>query len=312
LKLNVAVIGCGSWGRNHARVYSELENANLVAVSDIVEASAKTIGERYHTDWCCDVEKVFDNPEVDAVSICTPTVTHAECGLKAIEAGKHVLVEKPMTDTVQEAEALIDLAKKQGVTLSVGFIERFNPAVREAIKMISDGKIGDLIQVHAKRVSRWPRRIGDVGVIKDLAIHDIDVSNYLFQDGPLSVYANAGNIKHKFEDYSNIMINYPDNRGAFLETNWLTPRKVRNLVITGTQGIITVEYINQTVTLENETALYQPYIQNDEPLKLELTSFVDSILHGKKPYVTGEDGLKALRVCEGAIQSAKTGQPVIL
>jgi len=312
LKLNVAVIGCGSWGRNHARVYSELENANLVAVSDIVEASAKTIGERYHTDWCCDVEKVFDNPEVDAVSICTPTVTHAECGLKAIEAGKHVLVEKPMTDTVQEAEALIDLAKKQGVTLSVGFIERFNPAVREAIKMISDGKIGDLIQVHAKRVSRWPRRIGDVGVIKDLAIHDIDVSNYLFQDDPISVYANAGNIKHKFEDYSNIMINYPDNRGAFLETNWLTPRKVRNLVITGTQGIITVEYINQTVTLENETALYQPYIQNDEPLKLELTSFVDSILHGKKPYVTGEDGLKALRVCEGAIQSAKTGQPVIL
>ncbi len=312
MKLNVAVIGCGSWGRNHARVYSEIDNADLVAVCDIQEASAKSIGERYSAYWCCDAQKVFDNPDVDAVSICTPTVTHADCGLRAIEAGKHVLVEKPMTDTVQEAEALIESAERQGVTLSVGFIERFNPAVREAIKMISEGKIGDLIQVHAKRVSRWPQRIGDVGVIKDLAIHDVDVANYLFKDDPISVYANAGSIKHRFEDYSNIMINYPKNRGAFLETNWLTPKKVRNLVITGTQGIITVEYINQTITLENETELFQPYIQNDEPLKLELNSFVDSILTGKKPYVTGEDGLKALRVCEGAIQSAKTGQPIKL
>lgn len=311
MTLNVAVLGCGSWGRNQIRVYDELENANIVAVADLDESRAREIGKKYGIAWYSDPQKIFDNNDIDAVSICTPTITHADCGLRAIEGGKHVLVEKPMTNTVEEAEKLIESAYAQGVQLTVGFLERFNPAVKEAIKIISEGTIGDVILAHAKRVSRWPVRIGDVGVIKDLAIHDVDIMNLLFGTEINSVFANAGKIRHCFEDYANIMISYPDNKGAFVETNWLTPRKVRTLVITGTKGIIQIEYISQSIVIENETHLYQPFIANGEPLKLELASFVDSILNNRPPLVTGEDGLNALRVCEAAILSAKYGEPFV-
>jgi len=160
-------------------------------------------------------------------------------------------------------------------------------------------------------LSRWPIRIGDVGVIKDLAIHDIDIINQLFGIEASSVYANAGRIQHSFEDYANIMMSYPDNRGAFIETNWLTPRKVRTLSVTGTEGIINVDFITQALTIENNEQIIQPFISNGEPLRLELSSFVDSIINKVPPKVTGEDGLKALKVCEAAIESAKIGKPIM-
>ena len=306
MKLNVAVIGCGSWGRNHARVYDELDNANLVAVADLDGSRAKEIGGLYNVDWHSDPDVIFKDSEIDAVSICTPTITHAELGLRAVEAGKHVLVEKPMTDTLDEAERLIESAFAQGVTLTVGFLERFNPAVEEAIRLISDGEIGDVILAHSKRVSRWPQRIGDVGVIKDLAIHDIDVINTVFGNNAESVFATAGKINHSFEDYANIIITYPDNKGAFIETNWLTPRKVRTLDITGTMGIIHIWYISQLISIEKETHMYQPFIEYKEPLIIELSKFVNCIINNEAPCVTGEDGLNALKICEAALLSART------
>jgi UDP-N-acetylglucosamine 3-dehydrogenase len=309
-KLGVSVIGCGSWGRNHVRVCKELENISLISVVDVMENTAREIGERYGVKWLTEAEKVFENPDVEAVSICTPTVTHAELALRAIQSGKHVLVEKPMTNTVEEAEELISAARRQGVHLAVGFIERFNPAVSEAVKLVSSREIGEVILAHARRVSRRPLRIGDVGVIKDLGIHDIDIITQLFEDDLEDVYAVAGSIAHKFEDYANILLRFKGNRNAFVETNWLTPRKVRRLIITGTEGLINVEYITQEITIENEKRLYQPLIENREPLQLELQSFVDSILRDEPPKPSGEDGLKALKICEAALESAKTGKPI--
>jgi len=310
VKLNVAVIGCGSWGKNHARVYKDLQKANLLAVADVNESVAKEIGERYDVDWYTDPDEVFKRPDIEAVSICTPTVTHADIALTAIEAGKHVLVEKPMTDTIDEAKSLIRAAEAHGVYLAVGFVERFNPAVNETIKKISEGAIGEVILAHARRVSRRPLRIGDVGVIKDLAIHDIDIVNQLFKTEAEEVFATAGNIAHQFEDYANIIIRFEGSRNAFVETNWLTPRKVRRLIVTGTKGLINVEYIPQEITIENNQGLYQPFIENKEPLQLELDGFVNSILSDIQPQPTGLDGLKALRICESALQSAKTGRVV--
>jgi UDP-N-acetylglucosamine 3-dehydrogenase len=309
-KLRVSVIGCGSWGRNHARVYKELDNASLISVVDMNENTAREIGERYGVEWLMEAEKAFESSEIDAVSICTPTVTHAELALRAIQSGKHVLVEKPMTNTVDEAEELIRAARRKGVHLAVGFIERFNPAVSEAVKIVSSGEIGDIILAHARRVSRRPLRIGDVGVIKDLGIHDIDVISQLFGNDLEEVYAVAGSIAHKFEDYANILLRYKGNRNAFVETNWLTPRKVRSLIITGTEGLINVEYITQEITIENEKRLYQPLIENREPLQLELRSFVDSIRLDEPSQPSGEDGLKALKICEAALESARIGKPV--
>jgi UDP-N-acetylglucosamine 3-dehydrogenase len=287
-----------------------LKNASLLAVVDIDEGAAREIGEGYNVNWYTDPVKVFERSDIEAVSICTPTVTHADIALTAIKTGKHVLVEKPMTNTIDEAKSLIKSAEAKGVYLAVGFVERFNPAVDETIKKISEGEIGEVILAHARRVSRRPLRIGDVGVIKDLAIHDIDIVNQLFLTEAKEVFATAGNIAHQFEDYANIIVRYEGNKNAFVETNWLTPRKVRRLIVTGTMGLINVEYIPQEMTVENNGGMYQPFIENREPLQLELDGFVDSILEDKQPQPTGLDGLRALKICEAALQSAKTGRVV--
>lgn len=303
--LRIGVLGCGVWGRNHARVYKQLPQANLVKICDIKPKTVKEIAETYQTQHTTNPDTIFNDPTIDAVSICTPTVTHADLAQRALEAGKHVLVEKPMTNTLQEAKGLIQTANKNNLHLAVGFVERFNPAVNEALKLVKQGEIGQVILAQTRRVSQWPQRIGDVGVIKDLAIHDIDIVNQLFRDDPTLVFANAGSIQHSFEDYANIMICYPGNRNAFVETNWLTPRKIRKLIITGTEGLINVEYITQELTIENTKGIYQPFIQQEEPLKRELETFLDCIIQDKPQVVTGEDGLKALKICEEAIESAK-------
>jgi UDP-N-acetylglucosamine 3-dehydrogenase len=312
MNIRVSVLGCGVWGRNHARVFNELPNVKLASVVDLNEATARDVSKRYNTSYALDPIEALNDPEVNAVTICTPTVTHTELALRAIEAGKHVLVEKPMTNTIPEAETLISAANRKGVHLAVGFVERFNPAVQETYRLISEGAIGRIILAHTKRVSRWPVRIGDVGVIKDLAVHDIDIVNSLFGEEAGSVYANAGSIQHCFEDYANIIMRFKGKRGAFVETNWLTPRKVRTLTITGTEAIINVEYLTQTLTLENEKQITQPFINNEEPLRLELESFINSIINDTTPEVTGIDGLRALKVCEAAIESAHTGRKVII
>ena len=311
-KANMAVVGCGFWGKNHARIYNELDNANLIAVADLNADAACALGERYGADYHGDPTDLIKRDDVDAISICTPTVTHAKIALEAIEAGKHVLVEKPMTSTVAEAESLIAASEKAGVKLTVGFVERFNPGVIEALKLVREGKIGDVILARAHRVSRYPLRISDVGVVKDLAIHDADIVRQLFGAEPETVYATAGNLVHSFEDYANIMLRFPGNRSAFIETNWLTPHKIRRLILTGSEGLITVEFITQEVTVEDDEGRYQPFLEPREPLTLELESFVEAILEDKPPAISGEDGLRALEICEAALESARTGKPVKL
>jgi len=309
-KLGVAVIGTGTWGRNHVRVYKDLENANLLAIVDSNKAIAKEVGEKFNIKWYTDYEEVLKIKEIEAVSICTPTDTHAEIALKAIEAGKHVLVEKPLTKNIEEAKTLANSARKKGVYLSVGFIERFNPAVIEAKKIINEGKIGEVILAHARRVSRRSQRVKDIGVIKDLGIHDIDVILMLFEDKIEDVYAITGKIEFIYEDYANIMIKFNKNKSAFIETNWLTPRKIRRLIITGTEGLINIEYITQELTIENNKGIFQPFIEYQEPLKLELSNFVNSILEGKEPKPNAEDGIRALAICEAALESSRLGKPI--
>ncbi len=304
-KLNVAVVGCGFWGKNHARVFSELDDCNLSAVVDIDSDRARAFGILYNVDWYTDLSSVLKKENVDSVSICTPTVTHAKLALEAIEAGKHVLIEKPMTSTIEEAEEVISAAKFNDVKIMIGFIERFNPAVKRAEELIRSGEIGQIVMASARRVSRWPVRIGDVGVVKDLAIHDIDLMCHLFNDEVEQVYAVTGSVSHRFEDHAYIVLRFKKG-AAFIEANWITPKKIRNLTLTGTEGIIQVEYIKQALTVENNNMMYMPVLSYEEPLKLELSHFVKSILNDQGPKPSGEDGFRALRICEEALKSAKT------
>jgi len=249
-ELGVAVIGTGFWGRNHARVFSELPNTELKAICDINPERAQRASKEFDVKGYTESGKLLRREDVEAVSICTwSTVLAAEAG-RALKAGKHVFVEKPMASTPRQARMVIDLARRGGRHLMVGFIERFNPGVQRVKEAVEGGEIGTVVSATGRRVSRWPERIGDVGVVKDTAIHDIDTVRYLFVQDPVAVYAQVGNLRHaKFEDYAQIMLTFEGGKTAFIEANWLTPYKVRSLLGTGSEATIYLSYLTQKITI---------------------------------------------------------------
>lgn len=312
-KLGVAVIGIGFWGRNHVRVFSELPETELKAVCDVNKERAEAIANQYKVDAYTDSRKLLKRKDIEAVSICTWTTTHAEEALRAIKAGKDLLVEKPIASTVREAQRIVNLAERRNRRLMVGFIERFNPGVQTAKSMVYRDEIGTLVSATSKRVSEWPERIGDVGVVKDTAIHDIDLLRYVFDDEPSTVFAKIGNLRHtKYEDYAQIMLTFEKGKTAFIEANWLTPYKTRTLEITGSRAILNLNYLTQEITVETADKSTTPRHAVQEPLKLELRNFAESVLNSKTPNVTGNDGLKALQIAEAAFKSSKQNRAVKL
>ena len=312
-KLGVAVIGTGQWGKNHARVYKELSSTELVAVCDVNVERAKAMAAQYGVKAYSDSTQMLKDKQIEAVNVCTWSTILAKEAKKALNAGKHVLVEKPMATTPQQAQKLVQTAQENGLHLTVGFLMRFIPGLQLIRQSMEDKKIGDLVCVTAKRVSQWPERIGDVGVIKDTAIHDIDVMRFISKQDPVSVYAKMGSMRiKKFEDYAQIMLTYRNGESAFIESNWLTPYKTRMLTATGSEGIMRLDYITQDLWIEQKTETVQPRLPFQEPLKVELQHFVDCIVNNKKPIVTGEDGVKALEIATAAIQSSSKNRAIQL
>jgi UDP-N-acetylglucosamine 3-dehydrogenase len=312
-KLGVAVIGTGFWGRNQARVYKELKETELLAVCDIDAERAKTVAKQFNVTPYTSSGKMLKREDIEAVSICTWSTSLAKEALKALKAGKHVLVEKPMAANVKQAEKLLETADKEGLHLMVGFLMRFIPGLQRIKKAIETKTLGEIVCATAKRVSQWPERIGDVGVVKDTAIHDIDIARYLFNEDPIAVYAKTGSMMHKkFEDYAQIMLTFESGKSAFIESNWLTPYKTRTLVVTGSEGIMKLDYITQELTIENVKETVQPRYPWQEPLKLELQHFANCVLGKEKPIITGVDGLKALTIAEAALKSSAKGKAIKL
>ena len=231
--------------------------------------------------------------------------------MEAIKNGKHVLVEKPIAFTLEEAEEMIAAAKEAGVLLATGHVERFNPAVQKAKELVDDGVIGDIVSAFAKRVGPLPPRIKDVGVAIDLAIHDLDIMNYLFDEEVTQVYGSMNNILGdcEFEDHAEIMVNFDNESTGIIEVNWLTPYKRRELELTGTAGIISVDYIQQSIEVYGKFA-QDIQIKHEEPLKGELISFLNAVVNGTEPEITGEDGLKALKMVIAANRSSKEHKPI--
>jgi UDP-N-acetylglucosamine 3-dehydrogenase len=309
-KLGLAVIGTGFWGRNHVRILNSIKDAKVVGICDTDLKRAKQVGTRYEIEYCRNLDEILSRRDVNAVTICTPTTTHKDVADKAIEAGKDVFIEKPLASTSQEARKLLSFAKRRRVRVAVGFVERYNPAVGYIKKLIDKKELGKIILITARRVTRWPIRIGDVGVTKDSAIHDIDVMRYLVGGNVKTVYARVGRLVHRFEDFSEMLLNFSGGEVGFIDANWLTPRKIRKLMITGSEATATIDYVTQETVIEDSKRSIVPRIKFEEPLRLELKNFVQSILSGKQPSASGEDGLKALEVCEAALKSGATGQVV--
>lgn len=311
-RLRVAVVGVGFWGRNHARVYSEIEGVELAAVVDPDKAARDAVASKYRCNGYPSVEDLLEKEKIDAASVCTPSISHGAVASKLIDKGVSVLVEKPFTATLSEGLALYEKITQKRVYVAVGFIERFNPAVKLVKQLIAEGKLGDVILFYSRRVSSWPVRIGDVGVIKDLSIHDLDLARYLLESEVLSVYAVSGVYNNRLgqEDYANILLRFPKTT-AFVESNWLTPYKERLLVVTGSKATVTANYITQEVSVANMEGKFIPTARNQEPLRLELESFIQSIRTSTQLCASAEDGLKALALAEAALKSARIGHAVI-
>jgi UDP-N-acetylglucosamine 3-dehydrogenase len=312
-KLGTAVIGTGFWGKNHARVYEELESTELVAVCDVNRERAKAVADQFGVKAYTSSSRMLKNETIEAVSVCTWSTKLAVEALKALKAGRHVLVEKPMATYSRQAERLLETAERNGLHLTVGFLMRFIPGLRHIREAVENKKLGELVCATAKRVSQWPERIGDVGVVKDTAIHDIDVVRFISGEDPISVYAKTGSMRHrKFEDYAQIMLTFEDGKSAFIESNWITPYKTRVLTVTGSEAIMRLDYITQELWIEDAKENLQPRFAWQEPLKLELQHFADCILDKKESVITGVDGLKALKIAEAALRSSAKNRAIKL
>jgi len=309
-QLRVAVIGTGFWGKNHARILTQLTCTKLVCVCDANVNAAEAVGTGLGVVYTSDLENVLSREDIDAVTICTPTITHKQIAYRALMAGKHTFIEKPMTNSVAEARELLGLAESKNLRVMPGHIERFNPAVSHLKEIIDKNELGKIILLSARRVGRKPDRISDVGVVRDTAIHDIDLARYIFNDEVDSVYARIGSTKGNNEDYAEILLQFKNGGTAFIDANWLTLRKMRTLIVTGSDATAQLDYITQEMWVEYPTKTIKPEIEKMEPLKLELSHFAESILNNRRFAVNGVDGMKAVAICENLIQSSTTGRAV--
>jgi len=322
--MRVGVIGVGSMGQNHARLLSE--QGLLTCVADSDPAVAKTVADKYAVKHFSNYQDLI-NSGVDAVVIVTPTTTHEAVATAAIKAGKHTLLEKPMTGNSKTLETLAKLARKQKVVLAGGFTERHNPVVSFAKATLKTGDYGELITAATRRVSSMPSRIRDVGVVMDLGVHDIDVIQYIVGTPAKSVYALGGQGKGgKYEDHANILIDFAQGTTGFVEVNWLTPMKVRKLALTCSKNFVEVDYMDQAAlvcsssfkaveggNLYNvpiEFDLRRISLKKEEPLRRELADFIAAASSGKDPLVTAESAMHTLRIAEAALQSMSSGKMV--
>ncbi|MBA2869081.1 UDP-N-acetylglucosamine 3-dehydrogenase [Methanococcus maripaludis] len=308
--LNVAVVGIGVMGYNHARIYNDLQKdgkVNLVGLSDMNQVRLNDVSEEFHTKAFSNYMDLLDE-NLDAVSIVVPTFLHKEVALPFIKKGISVLIEKPIADTLENAKEIIEEAEKNNVILSVGHVERFNPAVLKLKEHIEKGSLGEIVTMTAKRVGPMTTRIADAGVILDLAVHDIDVMAFLANSKVKNIHALAKNVKHpnnNAEDYALIISSFENNINGIIEVNRLTPHKTRTLNVVGTNGIAYLDYMNQDLTLYDEEWVKTAKINKEEPLKKEISHFIDCVQNKKKPIVTGLDGIHALETAILALKSSK-------
>lgn len=317
--MKVGVVGTGSMGRNHVRVLSEL--ASLGGICDVNKDTVEKIAAKFKTQSFQRIEDILSSG-VEAVSIVVPTAAHYENAKKAIEAGVHVMLEKPATGSIDKLNELSQLAEDAKITFAVGLIERHNPVVDFAAKNLRSGSFGSMISAHARRVSSFPSRIKDIGVIMDLGIHDIDVIKYLIGVPATRVYAVAGKFKHpSFEDHANIIIEFENGATGVIEVNWLTPMKVRQLSLTCSEQFVELDYISQSVEissstfreidpanlfhLELELHSRRIHLKKEEPLRRELQDFIQACEKGSKPLVTGFDARDTIRIAYAAAKSAR-------
>lgn len=324
--LRMAVIGVGRIGNNHARILADMDDVELVAVVDTNKDQVNRIGNRYRVHKYTTIDDLFGLEQLDAVCICVPTVNHYEVARRAISEKVHLLVEKPIALTIEQGREIITAAEEAGVTLTVGHVERFNPAVIALRQRIAKGELGRVFQVEAHRASPFPTHVLDVGVVIDLAVHDLDVMRYITGSEITRIFAEVRRQVHpSHEDQLIGLFRFADDTIGKVTVNWLTPTKVRELIVLGELGMFVVNYITQDLTFYENTAvestdwdtmgvlrgvnegpMIRYVVPKKEPLRAELEAFTQAIREGSPPIVSGMDGVQALAIAETLIKAGES------
>jgi predicted dehydrogenase len=319
-------------GRHHVRVYGQIPDVILAGVADPDPARREPLARQYRVPIYACHEELLERERPDLVSVAVPTALHRPVVEAALACGAHVLVEKPIAATVEDARVLIAGAAAAGRVLAVGHIERFNPAIVELRPRLEQGEIGMLLHIHAQRLSPFPAYIHDVGVVMDLATHELDLFAALAGSPVARVYAETGrNVHAQHEDTLSAMLRTESGVLAVLDINWLTPVKVRELRVTGERGMFVVDYIGQDLFFyENRIApsrwdamalfrgveegnMVKIRVAKLEPLEAELRAFVAAVqghapTAGRQPIVTGVEGLRAVALATLLIDAGREGR----
>jgi len=326
MKPTVVLVGIGRFGRNHIRVLKGLEKEGLCTVYGVVDTRTdvlENIRELYDVRTSKNLDD-FLLDDVDAVSIVTPTNTHYTICKKCLAAGKHVFVEKPLTQSYSEAKALLEMAKQHRKTLMVGHIFRYNSAIWKIKELIENGNIGEVYYMFGHFMGLKDPRL-DTGALFNFTVHHIDIYNYLLDHLPEEVTCCVGYYlgRRKFEDVAVLILKYPTGTLGVIEGSWLPPQKVRDLTIVGSKGSIVSNLLEQTVELHKvfivsrkgelkavDEGLETINLEFEEPLRLELLDFIECIKTGKKPLANDRVAVDTIKVAEKALESARLKRSV--
>jgi len=333
--MNIGIIGCGYWGPNLVRNFNALKDVNVVGVSDLRPERLEFISRLYPhlkvvSKECNDI---LHNNDIDAVVISTPVSTHFPLGMEALENGKHLLLEKPMTATTEQSEVLIETAERKKLTLMVDHTFIYTGAVRKIKELVASGEMGDLYYFDSVRVNLGLFQ-SDVNVIWDLAPHDVSIMDHLLEQQPRSISATGmAHFDSGLENMAYISVLYDSGLIGHVHVNWLAPVKVRKTLICGSKKMIVyddvepsekvkvynkgVDYIKKREEAYDLLVQYRtgdmlaPKLELTEALNLVSEEFYDAINEGRKPLTDGAAGMRVVRILEAADNSLKQGGKVI-
>lgn len=298
------VVGTGAMGRNHARIYSLLPNAELTAIYDADRGRAAAVADEFGGTPVDSLEEFFSL--VDLASVAVPTVAHREIGCKLLEAGVHVLIEKPIAPDIADAQALVETARRCNKLLAVGHVERFNPVLRQLEERLSSPRF-----IEAHRLSPFPNRSMDIGVILDLMIHDLEVILHLVKSPVVAIDAVGVSVLTSTEDIANARLRFENGCVANVTASRISPERMRKIRVFQGDCYLSLDYMQQEGSMyvkdQNGISKVEVEIEKGEPLMMELQSFVEAVSRGETPAVTGQQGMAALELALKVTEIARAG-----
>lgn len=329
--IKVGVIGCGYWGPNLVRNFNENYNTDIGYACDLNRERLDSMKLRYpHINITTDYKELLRNKDVQAIAIATPVFTHYKLVKEALEAGKHVLVEKPLTSTVRDAEKLVNLAGKKGLVLLVDHTFIYTDAIRKVKNFISEGKLGEIYYFDSVRVNLGLFQ-RDINVIWDLAPHDLSIMDFIVGEKPMSVVATgSSHTASRLEDVAYVTVKFKGDMIAHFHVNWMSPVKIRKIIIGGSKKMVVFDDLDPSEKIKiydkgiklskpDKKSVYQslvqyrigdmyaPNVDSTEALRAEVEHFADCIKSNKRPITDGEAGLRVVRILEAADKSVKKG-----